>query len=794
MSNVTAEVRVRPSRTAALESTGNSVVIGAKTFTFSRVHTSTTQRTLFAESVSPLIDHFISGYDCAVLAYGQTGSGKTYTMGIAHGAGGAIVHNALERLYAVGADIRATFIEIYNDEIFDLLGDARAPLHLRQSGEVVSIVGLTEHAPATYAQAIELLNTGCLQRTTKATKMNAESSRSHAVFTVTLRQQRGAAIVESQLAFVDLAGSERLKRTECRGSAAREAIAINSGLLALGNVISALYLKRPHVPYRDSKLTRILARCLGSHLLLIACVSPEQADAFETANTLKYASRAALISQDERVHITSDKDKLAIDQLKREISRLKDENMRLRSLASHRAYESTESVKTHPYVQDLLNTIKRLEIAGRGASVCMRCRKEAGGGDENAAVPIRGATTGWRGAGAAREVRGSRLTNPFEEQQAVPGVGPNMRARRLGAADAKAQNTHFNKTIVAGAEPPVELVKREKMVYFDLAEQRPSASAPDSPEMGCLEPSRGTKSLFTPKKECFSIFPVLVGTFLHKAVSMAPYGEGFAASCADGGVRAFGTRETVLLSESSVRCLETGGQHRGSGWALPQDSILYSCRSLLKLYNSNDRPMPVHAYKSEITALRMFDNLVYTGHEDGMLCALDIRNNAVVFSGHVHRSTVFGIEKLADRVYTCSRDHTVRYVDVSPESGSFSCSAADNSLSPPHYDTVSMLLSYKSMLVSAGRDCSVKTWAAERPFKTVPYAHDAWIRAGAVADRCWATGCKNGVVRFWDLLENSVRCVGKVDAKSPVACMGGAGDQLWVGCQKEIQMYKIANK
>lgn len=110
MSNVTAEVRVRPSQADILDYTDSTITVGPKTFTFSRIHTTTTQRTLFEGSVAPLLDHFFEGHDCAVLAYGQTGSGKTYTMGAAHGSSGAVIHRSLERIFQAGLSVKISFI------------------------------------------------------------------------------------------------------------------------------------------------------------------------------------------------------------------------------------------------------------------------------------------------------------------------------------------------------------------------------------------------------------------------------------------------------------------------------------------------------------------------------------------------------------------------------------------------------------------------------------------------------------------------------------------------------------
>lgn len=158
--------------------------------------------------------------------------------------------------------------------------------------------------------------------------MNSNSSRSHAIFTVTLIQQLPESVISSKFHFVDLAGSERLKRTNAKGDRAREGISINSGLLALGNVISALGDERKkskpsHVPYRNSKLTRLLQDSLGgnSQTLMLACVSPSDSNANETNSTLKYANRAKNITN--RVIINQQLSE--VDTMKVEINRLRQE-------------------------------------------------------------------------------------------------------------------------------------------------------------------------------------------------------------------------------------------------------------------------------------------------------------------------------------------------------------------------------------------------------------------------------------------------------------------------------------
>lgn len=187
-------------------------------------------------------------------------------------------------------------------------------------------------------EALQCLRLGALSRTTASTQMNTQSSRSHAIFTLHIKQQRLAPsedeteepsnefeTLSAKFHFVDLAGSERLKRTGATGERQKEGISINCGLLALGNVISALgdkSKKALHIPYRDSKLTRLLQDSLGgnSQTVMIACVSPSDRDFMETLNTLKYANRARNIKN--RIFVNQDKSSKTIAQLKQQIAQL----------------------------------------------------------------------------------------------------------------------------------------------------------------------------------------------------------------------------------------------------------------------------------------------------------------------------------------------------------------------------------------------------------------------------------------------------------------------------------------
>ncbi|KAL1310182.1 kinesin-like protein KIN-4C isoform X1 [Arachis ipaensis] len=305
------------------------VQIGTHTFTYDYVYGSTgpSSSTIYDDCVAPLVDALFNGYNATVLAYGQTGSGKTYTMGTNYngeGSSGGIIPRVLESIFEKVKEakdsmeflIRVSFIEIFKEEVFDLLdpnssrGEAtsaskpvvlgRVPIQIRETvNGGITLSGVTEAEVKTKEEMASYLSSGSLSRATGSTNMNSQSSRSHAIFTITMEQKKGDDILCAKLHLVDLAGSERAKRTGADGMRLKEGIHINKGLLALGNVISALGDEKKrkeggHVPYRDSKLTRLLQDSLGgnSKTVMIACVSPADNNIEETLNTLKYANRA----------------------------------------------------------------------------------------------------------------------------------------------------------------------------------------------------------------------------------------------------------------------------------------------------------------------------------------------------------------------------------------------------------------------------------------------------------------------------------------------------------------------
>ncbi|KAK9012140.1 hypothetical protein V6N11_040209 [Hibiscus sabdariffa] len=323
------------------------VQIGTHSFTFDHVYGNgaSPSTSMFEECVASLVDGLFQGYNATVLAYGQTGSGKTYTMGTAikNGSEAGLIPQVMNSLFKkietlkhqTEFQLHVSFIEILKEEVRDLLdsepvskpaasnGNAikatvpgRPPIQIRESSNgVITLAGSTDVAVSTLQEMAACLEQGSVNRATGSTNMNNQSSRSHAIFTITLEQMQKIQLVSAvndtldedmgeeylcaKLHLVDLAGSERAKRTGSDGLRLKEGIHINRGLLALGNVISALGDEKKrkegvHVPYRDSKLTRLLQDSLGgnSKTVMIACISPADINAEESLNTLKYANRA----------------------------------------------------------------------------------------------------------------------------------------------------------------------------------------------------------------------------------------------------------------------------------------------------------------------------------------------------------------------------------------------------------------------------------------------------------------------------------------------------------------------
>ncbi|XP_067552272.1 kinesin-like protein KIF21A isoform X7 [Pseudorca crassidens] len=384
-----------------------------KAFTFDYVFDiDSQQEQIYTQCIEKLIEGCFEGYNATVFAYGQTGAGKTYTMGTGFDVNiieeeQGIISRAVKHLFKSIEEkkhtsiknglpppdfkVNAQFLELYNEEVLDLFDTTRdidaknkksnIKIHEDSAGGIYT-VGVTTRTVITESEMMQCLKLGALSRTTASTQMNVQSSRSHAIFTIHLCQTRMCPQIDAESAtdnkvisessqmnefetltakfhFVDLAGSERLKRTGATGERAKEGISINCGLLALGNVISALGDKSKratHVPYRDSKLTRLLQDSLGgnSQTIMIACVSPSDRDFMETLNTLKYANRARNIKN--KVMVNQDRASQQINALRSEITRLQMELMEYKTGKRIIDEEGVESINDMFHENAMLQT------------------------------------------------------------------------------------------------------------------------------------------------------------------------------------------------------------------------------------------------------------------------------------------------------------------------------------------------------------------------------------------------------------------------------------------------------
>eukprot|EP01080_Neovahlkampfia_damariscottae_P003821 gene3821-6982_t len=297
------------------------IQIGAKKgkdmkFAFDRVFgTNSSQTEVFKNSTKFLLPGVLNGYNATVFAHGATGSGKTHTMiGDERSGPGVLVLTIVELFQLIESSrdekeykIHVSYLEVYNEQIKDLLVDNSKILDLRcdsKKGMVVS--GLTEHHPSSAEEALELLHKGNQKRVQFETAMNAQSSRSHAVFQIFVEQRDRTKNIKTNVKFgklslIDLAGNERASKTKNVGKRLQEGANINKSLLALGNCINALCKattnSKTFIPYRDSKLTRLLKDSLGGNCrtVMIATVSPSSLSYEDTFNTLKYSDRAKTI-------------------------------------------------------------------------------------------------------------------------------------------------------------------------------------------------------------------------------------------------------------------------------------------------------------------------------------------------------------------------------------------------------------------------------------------------------------------------------------------------------------------
>lgn len=309
-----------------------------KIYTFDSVYDcDSSQEDIYADVCHPLVESVLNGFNGTIFAYGQTGTGKTYTMEGVDGDPGVIprsfVHIFSHILRSSHKQflVRSSYLEIYQEEIRDLLSsNVNKRLELHERPDIgVYVKDLSSFVCKNVSEIERVLNKGRHNRSVGATNMNEHSSRSHAIFMITVEHiEKDSSDVEhirvGKLNLVDLAGSERQIKTKTVGQRQKEAIKINLSLSALGNVISALVDGRStHIPYRDSKLTRILQDSLGGNArtVMIANIGPAGYNYEETLITLRYANRAKNIKNKPRVN-ENPKDTL-LKEFQAEIERLR---------------------------------------------------------------------------------------------------------------------------------------------------------------------------------------------------------------------------------------------------------------------------------------------------------------------------------------------------------------------------------------------------------------------------------------------------------------------------------------
>ena len=329
-----------------------------------------TQAELFKEIGEPILKNFIGGYNCTIFCYGQTGAGKTYTMmgpldqlfeekSESHGLIPRIIHyifnekekvhdiitnNTTEKCKNIKYCVKTCVMEIYQEQIIDLLNpisnsnnnkiDKKEPIELKIKEDPkrgMYIQGITEAEVLNAKEAKNLILTGLKSRHVAATEMNAESSRSHLLFSIYLKacyinNKGGEVKKNSRLHLIDLAGSERQKKTKAIGERVKEACMINKSLSTLGNVINALAEanegKGKYIPFRDSKLTYFLKDSLGgnSKTTIVANISMSLMQVGETISTLKFVQRAKMIKNSVSLNVSIQEN---IETLQEEIKKFK---------------------------------------------------------------------------------------------------------------------------------------------------------------------------------------------------------------------------------------------------------------------------------------------------------------------------------------------------------------------------------------------------------------------------------------------------------------------------------------
>ncbi|XP_034248850.1 kinesin-like protein KIF3A isoform X2 [Thrips palmi] len=331
---------------------------------------------------APIVNKTLAGYNGTILVYGQTGTGKTYTMEGLHSdpALRGIIPNSFIHIFSHIAQakedtkflVRVSYYEIYNEEVRDLLGkDQRVRLEVKERPDIgVFVKDLSSYIVNNHEDMLRIMTLGNKNRVVGATAMNVESSRSHAIYSTTIESTTAGEAEQhvrvGRLHLVDLAGSERQSKTGATGQRFKEATKINLSLSTLGNVISALVDgKSTHIPYRNSKLTRLLQDSLGGNSKTVMCanIGPADYNYDETISTLRYANRAKNIKN--RVRVNEDPKDALLRKFQTEIETLR---RQLEDREASNVSEGSESEADSSDGDDDVERTEKKERKKRGSS------------------------------------------------------------------------------------------------------------------------------------------------------------------------------------------------------------------------------------------------------------------------------------------------------------------------------------------------------------------------------------------------------------------------------------------